>query len=320
MTWQAQQSSLLADELEAVLKSVAEDAGDLQNLVRAPLGVVRRGLSNKAASDIPWPLLPMMVCQAISGQYRQAVPAAAALQLLFAAGDVFDDIEDTGKSKSLLLECSPDIATNTATLLLVLAESAITRLRNTGVEDSVIVNVMRSLNSYYTTACIGQHLDLSAVQEELLSENEYLRIIDMKSASQIECACHVGALVATDKADLISAFDAFGHNLGMASQIMNDILGIESEDDILQRKKTLPVIYSLTQTDGETRCQLENAFCPDSQNVPKDIAQTKDLIYNCGAIYYSTIQVELYKQSALKALCQAASSGAEVEKLKIFLG
>ncbi len=301
------------------MKSVPEDAGDLQDLVRVPLGVVRRGLSNKAASDIPWPLLPMMVCQAISGQYRQAVPVAAALQLLFAAGDVFDDIEDTDKSKSLLLECSPDIATNIATLLLMLAESAITRLKNTGVEDAIIVNVMRSLNSYYTTACIGQHLDLSAGQEELLLENEYLRIIGMKSASQIECACHLGALVATDKADLISEFNDFGHNLGMASQIMNDILGIESEDDILQRNKTLPVIFALTQTDEETRCQLENAFCPDSQKRTKEIAQTKNLIYNCGAIYYSTLQVELYKQSALKALSQAASIGAEIDKLRVFL-
>ncbi len=80
----------------------------------------------------------------------------------------------------------------------------------------------------------------------------------------------------------------------MASQITNDIAGINSGDDILQRKITLPVIFALTQTEGEIRCQLENTFYQSSQNGPANIAQIKDLICNCGAVYYSTLQIELY--------------------------
>jgi geranylgeranyl pyrophosphate synthase len=234
----------------------------------------------------------MLVCEAISGVTRPATPAAAAMQFLFASGDVFDDIEDTGKAKSLLLKCRPGIATNVATLLLVLAESSIARLRNLCIEDAVIVDVISSLNSYYTTACIGQHLDLASGHGKITSEDEYLRIIRMKSASQIECACHIGALVATEDKILLDAFDKFGHNLGMASQIVNDIAGINSGDDIKQRKMTLPIIYAMTQK-TDLNQQLANTVDgpPPSSS---EIAHLRDIIYSSGAIYYSTIKVELY--------------------------
>ncbi len=88
----------------------------------------------------------------------------------------------------------------------------------------------------------------------------YLKIADMKSASTVECACRVGAILATADQTLIDKFSIFGHNLGMTAQIANDILGITRERDILERKITLPVIYALTQTGNEARKQLEDVF------------------------------------------------------------
>jgi geranylgeranyl pyrophosphate synthase len=318
MNWQAGQKKLLTEELAAILAIVSTASEDLVSLIREPLTRRRRGLAPNAARDTPWPLLPMMVCQAVSGQYQRAVPAAAALQLMLAAGDVFDDIEDMCISKSLSEECSTAIAANAATMLLILAERELLRLKNKGVEDAMVIRVVESLNSYYTTACIGQHLDLSLTSEAHMSEDDYFRVIRMKSASQIECACHVGAMLSTQDSALIDAFGEFGQNLGIASQITNDIRGITDGDDILQRKITLPVIFALSQTDGEARGQLACAF--DRQTCSElDISQVKDLIFSSGAIYYATIKVELYRQLALKALSKASAAGAAVDRLQVFL-
>ena len=140
----------------------------------------------------------------------------------------------------------------------------------------------------------------------------------MKSASQIECACYVGALLATKNQELIDTFAKFGYNLGMAAQITNDIQGITQGSDIIKRKITLPLIYALAQTDGDARKQLESVFLKSSVSVP-DTAQIKNLLLRCGALHYATIKMEFYKQLALDSLFEAERAGASVERLKLFL-
>ena len=308
------QAELLRYEIEALLAHLSETVG-LYDLVKEPLTKARRGLAVESAHDQPWPLLPLIVCQAISGHYEQGLPAATALQLLMAAGDVFDDVEDADSSESLSARYGSAVATNVATTLLVLAERAITRLEGRGVEDSVIVRVMDAVNSFYTTACAGQHLDLTLAP---VSEDTYLRVIGMKSASQVECACHIGALLANANQELVDIFAAFGHNLGMASQIANDIRGITHESDILKPKVTLPVIYAFTQTGGEAHSQLESTFVKQSGTIP-DSTQIKELLFRTGAIHYATVKMEFYKQRARDILAKAERAGVSVERLKPFL-
>jgi competence protein ComQ len=174
---------------------------------------------------------------------------------------------------------------------------------------------MDAVNSFYTTACAGQHLDLTLT---LVSEETYLQVIGMKSASQVECACHIGALLANANQELVDIFATFGHNLGMASQIANDIRGVTHANDIMKHKITLPVIYALTQADGEAHNQLESTFVKQSGPIP-DSTQIKELLFRTGAIHYAMIKMALYKQRALDFLFEAEGAGASVERLKSFL-
>jgi geranylgeranyl pyrophosphate synthase len=146
----------------------------------------------------------------------------------------------------------------------------------------------------------------------------YLKIIGMKSASQIECACHVGALLATDNQELIDLFTMFGHNLGMAAQITNDIQGVIHGSDITKHNITLPVIYALTQADDEVRNQLELDFGSPSELVP-DTAQIRNLLFSIGAMHYATIKLEFYRQRAHDSLSQVEGARSIMERLKLFL-
>jgi octaprenyl-diphosphate synthase len=315
--WQEQQAELLKNEIEALLTPLSEIDG-LHDLIREPLTTARRGLAVDITHDRPWPLLPLIVCEAIFGHFEHAVPAAAALQFLMAAGDVFDDIEDADSSESLPARYGTAIATNVATTLLILAERTIIRLKIKSVEDSMIVRVCDTINSYYTTACAGQHLDLSCKLEGVTSEEAYLRIIGMKSASQVECACKVGALLANTSQELISSFTKFGYNLGMAAQITNDIQGVVRGGDITKRKITLPVIYALNHEDNKVQNQIKNIW-HSSLESPPDPIQTKDLMFNSGAIQYSTVKMEFYKQQALDILAEVEKPGVHIERLKLFM-
>jgi geranylgeranyl pyrophosphate synthase len=236
-----------------------------------------------------------------------------------AAGDVFDDIEDADSLESLSARYGSAVATHVATPLLILAERAITRLEARGVDSGVIVHVMDVVNSFYTNACAGQHLDLSLTLESAPSEDMYLQVIEMKSASQVECACQIGAVLATSNQGLIDTFAAFGRNLGMAAQIGNDIQGITRGGDLVRRKITLPLIYALAQTDGEVRSQFEFIFSKQCES-QTDPIETKDLLFRTGAIHYAIVKMESYKQQALDVLSIIERSGASVELLKPFLG
>jgi geranylgeranyl pyrophosphate synthase len=311
------QAKLLREELEALLVLLA-DTGSLYNLVKESLTRVRWGLTDGSKHNRPWALLPLIVCEAISGYYEHALPVATALHLLRVAGDVLDDIEDADSSESLSAKYGSAVATNVATTLLILAERAIIKLKEKGVVDYIVFLAMDIINSFYTTACAGQHLDLSFTSKTAVSEDTYFRVAYMKSASTVECACYIGALLANANQELINKFSTFGNNLGMASQIANDIHGITLGSDILKHKITLPVIYALTQADSETRSQLESTFSKQTGAV-NDPTPISDLLFRTGAIHYAMAKMEFYKQRALDNLSEAKKAGVKIELLKPFL-
>ena len=315
--WQERQTKLLGDEIEAALDYLNSTLG-LCELVRESLIKTHQLPTSQSTAYRPWSLLPLVVCASICGEYEQALSVAAGLHLLKASAEIFDDVEDTDSPNSLSAEYGPAIAINVASSLLILAERTITRLGLRGVDYCTIIRVMDLINSHYTTACAGQHLDLSLETGTVISEDIYFNIIKMKSASAIECSCMVGALLGNASEKLIEAFGNFGQNLGIASQIANDILDITNKKDIIKRKVTLPVIYALSQTDGENRRQLEQAFLRSHITAP-EIENIGGLLLQSGAIHYSIIKMELYNQRAQNILSSIQKEGVNVGQLQIFL-
>lgn len=314
--WQDNQYASLREEVEALLEPLAESS--LHRLIEESLVSASQDTTIEATSSQMWPLLPLIVCEAVSGCYQRAIPAAAALQLLKTTAEIFDDVEDADSSTSLSFSYGNAVAVNVATALLILSEKAITGLKAKGVEDYIVIRVMDAVSSYYTVACAGQQLDLSAGPRTDVSEDGYMNMIGMKSATTTECSCYVGALLATENQRIIDKFAEFGRNLGMSSQIANDIRGISRGNDIQQRKITLPVIYALTQTDGETRNHFESVF-RDTDGLISDTAPIRDMLFTAGAIQYALIRMEYYKRIALDCLDELEELGVNVGRLRPFL-
>lgn len=308
---------LLKDEIEELLATLKSTA-DLRNLLREALSKKRRGLDPDIENDRPWPLLPLIVSGAICNEYRRALPAAAAFQFFLAAGDVFDDIEDADSPDSIYAKRGLAVAISVATTLLILGERSLVCLKLRGVNADTIVSIMDVVNSFYTGACAGQHLDLTEKIQLSESEDQYFEIIAMKSAAQIECSCYVGALLAGANKELIDSFGLFGRNLGMAAQISNDIQGILNGKDIIKPKITLPMIYALNLSDNTIRDKLKPVFQKKS-NPFYDSESIKKLLFDSGAIHYATLKMDVYKQKALDTLSDIQATGASIEKLKLFL-
>lgn len=308
---------LIRRDINDLLTSLSSTP-DLHNTVNGLVNIERYNCLDKKASNKPWFVLPLIVCQSISGHYQHAVPASVALYLMNTAAEVFDDTEDNDSYHSILAQYGSGIAVNVATTLLILAEKSIVKLKAKGVEDAITIRVIDSLNSYYTTACTGQHLDLTLTSEATVSEDVYFRITGLKSASTVECACHIGALLANASQELVDMFSQLGYNLGISSQIANDIEGITGGRDINTLKITLPVIYALNHTTGVVRDFLENTYIKRG-GYPIDTQGIIDVLFSSGAIQYSVIQMELFKQKALDILEEIEMNSVNVEQLRVFL-
>jgi geranylgeranyl pyrophosphate synthase len=307
----------LKNEIEETLNYISDNIG-LADLVKEPLTQTRRGLNSEISNDTPWPLLPVLVCEAVHGNVEIAFPIASAFQFLFTAAEVFDDIEDADTSDSLVAKYGLAAATSTASTLLILGECSLTRLKRQSLEPEIVIKIIDTINSCYVTACIGQYLDLFPGKQPVTSEEEYLKVTYMKSASQIECVCSVGALSGGANPKLIDLFALFGHNLGMASQLENDIRGISKGKDIISRKITLPVIYALTQSEDKIKHYLYKVFVERAENVT-DLATVQELLFHSGAVHYTTVKMENYRQLANDALSDAEKAGIDVGRLKLFL-
>ncbi len=117
--------------------------------------------------------------------------------------------------------------------------------------------------------CEGQYLDIEFERHLDITVDQYLDMIDKKTAALFAASLYFGALLGTDRRNQVSLLSSFGRNLGMAYQVQNDLQGIWGEEengkaaphtDIRSKKKTLPIVYALHATSGEDREALLDIY------------------------------------------------------------
>src|SRR5439155_25904587 len=79
--------------------------------------------------------------------------------------------------------------------------------------------------------CEGQVAELTRIFDVTRTEDTYLAAIASKTASLMSTSCRIGALVAGLERGVVDALTAYGQHLGMAFQIVDDILDVVATDE-----------------------------------------------------------------------------------------
>ena len=204
------------------------------------------------------PLLCLLSNAAAGGDWKMAVPAATGIELIHNFSLIHDDIEDG----SDLRRHRPTIwklwglpqAVNAGDALFALAGLSSYRLLELGHDASTVLRVQRLLDESCLDLTKGQYLDLSFDVNEPKVLERYLEMIQNKTASLVAASAAAGAMSAGVSDHDIRAYKTFGHHLGLAFQILDDVLGTwGSEDnmgkpvgaDVESRKPSYPPIYAL---------------------------------------------------------------------------
>src|SRR5579859_7220616 len=204
------------------------------------------------------PLLCLLCASAAGGDWRQALPAAAAIELIHNFSLIHDDIQDN----SPLRRGRPTVwrlwgqaqAINAGDAMFTLAHLAPQRLLPLGVPADVAMRALAELNFTCLELTQGQHLDMSFEQRTMVTAPEYLAMIEKKTAVLIAASTFLGASLTSANSASLDHYYAYGWNLGLAYQLQDDLLGIwgdpaltgkSAASDLEQRKKSLPVVYGL---------------------------------------------------------------------------
>lgn len=262
------------------------------------------------------PILCLLACAATGGDWRQAVPAAAAIEILHNFSLVHDDIQDNsptrrGRATTWTLWGQPQ-AINTGDAMFAMAHLALSRLADRGVPAEIIVTALRRFDETCVALTYGQYTDMSFETREEVGVDEYLAMIKGKTAVLIALATELGGLIAGAEAMRVRAFADYGLNLGLAFQVQDDILGIWGDEsvtgksaatDISTRKKTLPVLYALPQSAALRG--LYDGHATDVEFVRQVIA----ILDDTGARRYAADAAQRYTDLAVTSLAAAGPSG-----------
>jgi geranylgeranyl diphosphate synthase type I len=281
------------------------------------------------------PTLCLLACEAAGGDWRTALPAAAALELVHNFSLVHDDIQDRDAERrhrpTVWAVWGEAQAINAGDALLALGRLALLDLRGEGVPPERVVEAARVLDERTLEMVEGQALDLSFEERLDVGEDAYLEMIEKKTGALFDCALRLGGLVGSADPAVAEALGRCGRLLGVAFQVRDDMLGVWGAEnrtgklpaaDIRNRKKSLPVVYALlARAEGATAAELRRIYS-QTELSDADVSIVLAALESVRAPAYCRAAAEERQQRALDALARAGlkpDAAAELRQVAGFL-
>lgn len=288
--------ALLQPELEAMDKLIHQRACPQLELVNS--------LTNHVASaggKRLRPIILLLMAKAFNYRNKDHITLAAATELVHTASLLHDDVVDESTMRRGLATAN-EIWGNTASVLV--GDFLYSRAGELVISLEHIPVIKAFANSTHLLTQ-GEIMQLMHRHNFAMTLQDYMDIITHKTGRLFELAGELAALLAAP--DHIAAAKAYGLNLGIAFQMMDDILDYQGEtknigknigDDVRDGNLTLPLLYILQNGDDTQITKLKNAF------TQHNIDELKQVIVETNAIHHTEQMAHQYMQKALSALEQ----------------
>ncbi len=245
--------------VEAELRDVFEGReGFLYNLLRYHLGWIdQHGSPQGGGPPLHFQgVVALVCCEAMGTDFRQALPAAAGVELLHHFTLVHGEVQ-AGRAQAMdrpgiWWVWGPAQAINAGDGLHALGRTTIMRLAQWGTSPEKVLRAVRSLDTACLRLCEGQYLDLEFQDQLMVTDSAYLDMVYLKAGALVACAAESGGLVAGAGDGECSALHDMGVKLGAAWQIARDTGDLWGErgdgmtaSNVIAKKKSLPVIHAL---------------------------------------------------------------------------
>jgi geranylgeranyl pyrophosphate synthase len=319
MEWSLQYFESINSEVDSVC---GEDSSGMGELVRESLTGGRRTRA----------LLTMLWCEALSGDFRPAVPAAAAYEMAHAAALIEDDIIDESKLKKGAATFPVKYGTPKAVLvsnaLLFYAPSFLAKVFRSGIQQDCLSKLLELLGQCGRLTAQGEFLDLEMTQMAEVPESLYYKMISMKTGALVGASSASGTIIGSRSSEkkLVDVAYVFGEALGMAYQIWDDLQDYFGEEtssgkaifwDLKAGKKSLPLIQLLESVTKDERELVKTiATNPDSLS-STDVNQVRSLMIKYDSQEYCNRAATRLLKKAKSCLSFLENSEAKVRLFQI---
>ena len=258
-------------------------------------------------------VLTMASADAVSGAHQDAATAAAAVELAYNFVLVHNDvqagrIDQDNDRPSIWWVWGPSQAINAGDGLHALARAMLMRMCDTGAAAETVLAGLRALDRACLTLCEGQYMDLTYQDQLMVSEVDYMDMISRKSGALAGCSARLGALASGAPSGTADALELWGRKLGMARQVQEDISDLwgRSGDgftpaNILNKKKSLPLIHALQNSDTASKRELGSIYMKRVLE-PGDTPRIVAILEDAGSLEYSNAKMDELLRDARAAV------------------
>ncbi|CAL2094537.1 Octaprenyl-diphosphate synthase [Tenacibaculum sp. 190524A02b] len=272
------------------------------------------------------PILTLIAADIFSGSYKDALPAALAVEVFHNFTLVHDDIMDDAPLRRGKETVHEKWNINTGILsgdaMLILAYQYFENYKPT-----VFQKLAQLFSKTALEVCDGQQLDVDFETRNDVTIGEYIKMITLKTSVLVAAALKMGAIVTeTDDAQADLLYN-YGLNLGIAFQLQDDYLdtfgnpetfGKQIGGDIIENKKTYLYLKALEVSNNNDKENLLNFYNGKEKNIEEKIEQVTAIFNNNNIPEHTEQLIEYYTNKSFEYLQDLAISDEAKEGLRAF--
>lgn len=210
------------------------------------------------------PALVLMGCNIFTENIQPAVTPALAVEVFHNFTLMHDDIMD----QSVIRRNCPTVHTRWSNNIALLSGDAMLIKAYeilSGVSAAQLHKILPVFNQTALQVCEGQQYDMDYERRRDISIEEYIRMVEYKTAVLLAASLKIGALSGGADEEAAECLYQFGRNIGIAFQLQDDLLDVFSDpavfgkvtgNDIISNKKTILLTEALMQATGKLRDEL----------------------------------------------------------------
>ncbi len=292
-------TSLLGPQLQAVNTCILEKMHSSVSLI-PQIASYLVSLGGKRLR----PLLTLACAELCGYKGKRHIQLAVCIEFIHTATLLHDDVID-GSTLRRGMGTANSLWSNKTSILV--GDFLFSRALELMVADGSL-DVLQILSSASATLAEGEVLQLTSSHDLTLTQELYLKIIGAKTAQLFSAASEVGAVIAGNNASQRKALSNFGHRLGVAFQLMDDVLDYAADqeklgkavgDDFREGKVTLPVIFAYEEESN--RAFWQRSFEKGIRDEDA-FAQAVQLLKKSGALFKTQHIAQDFVNDALKCL------------------
>jgi geranylgeranyl diphosphate synthase type II len=256
------------------------------------------------------PALLLLANDLFGGKQEAALNSSLAIEVFHNFTLVHDDIMDEAPlrrgKKSVYEKWNTNVAILSGDVMLIQAIQLLCKDN-----ESHLSEILSLFNHTAIEVCEGQQFDMNFETSSKIAIDDYLKMIELKTAVLLGCSLKIGAILANAKKEDASHIYEFGKNLGIAFQLMDDVLDLYGDPekfgkriggDVISNKKTYLLLKALELASGETKKSLD--FCLSSKVLADDdkVEKIKTIFNKLNIKQLAIEEMNLFYNTAISHL------------------